>query len=578
MYFNFLPAIKYGQKPISYPFSESDYVVAKNFFRRYKISDTAFSQATYFNKYALLDGQRLDQIAEAVYGNPNYDWIIVLTNNMINTQYDLPMSEAELRKHIESRYDNPYYDYHHYEIISDEEQVEKFGKVLMPGGTVVDETFHNNRRTLTADVFPDISPTDKVITYSNNYIFSSDGFDNSFVVGQINANFEQYGTGSGEDGGFILYYPKRGAAISDGYLRFRGDGARSATFAQVDATYLESFTFKGKFGNDVNGGEEADEPNEILYLQYRNNINDAWTDIDVIIPLGMIQYLNWDPQPDPASQNLGYGGTGRPEGVYDVTLYYGSGGGGAGSADTPTNATARVTVDNLGQVTNIEITDRGRDIPNSTIELYIRNEDLGNGYYYNNPLAREEDKDYIVDLYLFSVSTRQTPGGVQYGRYSNEPYAFTVTVPPEAKTETTEFRLYQTNNSGVIYDQYAIQEVRYDFRQTYSVETDIDYIRIDDDNYVIEGVAWTKVDDVWYKVTETGFRYHDGGSTIEIAGNELSRPVTQFEYEQTENEKKREIYILKPAFVDTLIDDFRKAALYKKSSDYVSNRLKSTGT
>ena len=173
MYFNFLPSIKYGQRPISYPFSESDYVVATNFFRRYKISDTAFSQAIYFNKYALLDGQRLDQIAEAVYGNPNYDWIIVLTNNMINTQYDLPMSESELRKHIESQYDNPYYDYHHYEIISDAEQVEKFGKVLMPGGTVVDETFYNNRRTLTADVFPDLSPTSKTITYFNNYVFSS---------------------------------------------------------------------------------------------------------------------------------------------------------------------------------------------------------------------------------------------------------------------------------------------------------------------------------------------------------------------------------------------------------------------
>ena len=105
--------------------------------------------------------------------------------------------------------------------------------------------------------------------------------------------------------------------------------------------------------------------------------------------------------------------------------------------------------------------------------------------------------------------------------------------------------MFQINNSGVIFDQYAIQEVRYDFEQTYSVDTDINYIRIDDDNYIIEGVAWTKVDDVWYRVTETGFRYHDGGSTIEIAGNELSRPVTQFEYEQTENEKKREIYILK---------------------------------
>ena len=572
MYFNFLPAIKYGQRPISYPFSESDYVVAKNFFRRYKISDTAFNSAVYFNKYALLDGQRLDQIAEAVYGNANYDWIIVLTNNMINTQYDLPMSESELRKHVESQYNNPYYDYHHYEIISDAEQVEKFGKVLMPGGTIVDEIFYNNRRTLTADIFPDLSPTSKTITYFNNYIFSSGGFDNSFVVSTQNANFESYGTGEGEDGGFILYNPKRGTAISDGYLRFRGVGERFAEFSQLDATHLDSFTFKGKFGNDINGGEEADLENEVLKLQYRTNPSDSWTDIDIIIPLGMIQYVNWSPVADPASQDIGFGGTGRPEGVYDVTLYYGP-----GEATTPTNATARVTVDSLGQVTDIEITDRGRDIPFGTVELYIRNEDIGNGYFYIDPLQREEDKNYIVDLYLFSVSTRQTPGGVQYGRYSNEPYAFTIPVPEEARTPTTQFRLFQEENSGQIFDQYAIQEVRYDFQQTYTVETDVNYIKIDDDNYVIEGVAWTRVDSTWYRVTEIGYRYYDGGSTIEIPGSELSRPVTQFEYEQTENEKKREIYILKPGYVDILVDDFRKAALYKKSSDYVSNRLKGTG-
>lgn len=572
MYFNFLPSIKYDIKPISYPFSESDYVVAKNFFRRYKISDTAFNQTVYFNKYALQDGQRLDQIAEGVYGNANYDWIIVLTNNMVNTQYDLPMSESELRKHIESQYDNPYYDYHHYEIISDAEQVEKFGKVLMPGGTVVDESFYNNRRILTADIFPDLSPTQKTITYFNNYIFSSNGFDNSFVVSTQNANFEQYGNGQGEDGGFVLYFPRRGVAVSDGYLRFRGVGERFAEFSQLDSTYLQSFTFKGKFGNDTNGGEEADLENEILKLQYRTNPNDPWTDIDIIIPLGMIQYVNWNPSADPASQNLGFGGGGRPEGVYDVTLYYGPGG-----ATTPTNATARVTVASDGQVTNVELTDRGRDIPFNTIDLYIRNEDLGNGFFYNGPDQTEIQKSYLPDLYLFSVSTRQTPSGVQYGRYSNEPYAFTIPVPEEAKTSTTEFRLFQPENSGTIFDQYAIQEVRYDFEQTYVVPTETDYIKIDDDNYVIEGVAWTRVNGVWYRVTQIGYRYNDNGSTIEISGSDLSRPVTEFEYEQTENEKKREIYILKPQYVKVLVEDFRKAALYKKSSDYVSNKLKSTG-
>ena len=577
MYFNFLPSIKYDVKPISYPFSESDYVVANNFFRRYNISETAFSQSVYFNKYALQDGQRLDQIAEAVYGKATYDWVIVLTNNMINTTFDLPMTEAELRKHVEGQYDDPYYGIHHYEIKSDAEQKELFGKVLMPGGTVVDGAFYNNRRTLTAATLPDLSSTTETITYNNNYIFSSEGFDNSFVISQQNATFEQYGTGEGEDGGFVLYNPRRGAAVSNGYLRFRGLGERSAGFAQLDATYLQSFTFKGKFGNDINGGEEADLENEVLKLQYRTDPNDSFTDIDIIIPLGMIQYLDYDSSPDPNSLNLGFGGTGRPEGVYDVTLYYGNGGGGVGSGTTPTNATARVTINSLGEVTDIEITDRGRDIPFGTIELYIRNQDIGNGYFYNGPEQTEEQKVYLFDLYLFSVSTRQTPGGVQFGRYSNEPYAFTVPVPEAARTPTTEFRLFQEENSGVIFDQFAIQEVRYDFEQTYTVETDIDYIKIDDDNYVIEGVAWTRVDSTWYKVTETGFRYNDSGSIKEVSGNELARPVTHFEYESYENEKKREIYILKPQYLRRLVDDFRKASLYKKSSDYVSNRLKQTG-
>jgi len=573
MYFNFLPSIKYDIKPISYPFSESDYVVAKNFFRRYKISDTAFNQTVYFNKYALKDGQRLDQIAEVMYGNPNYDWIVVLTNNMVNTQYDLPMSESELRKHTESLYDNPYYDYHHYEIISDAEQVEKFGKVLMPGGTWVDQAFYDGKKTLVADTFPDLSSTVKNVTYDRNYIFSSNGFDNTFVIDSLNANFETYGSGTGADGGFVLYAPIRNGVRSNGYLRFRGAGERYAQFYQVNATSLDRFTFRGKFGNDINGGEEADEPNEILKLQYRTDPSDPWTDIVVIIPLGMIQYFNYDPtvfyfDPDTNEQQTdpGFGGPGRPAGQYDDVTVYTVGG-------MPTSARVNVTVGPNNTITAIDLVDRGENI--STIDLMIRNEDIGNGFWYTD--AEQTVVLQLPDVLLFNVSLKQTPSGVQYGRYSNEPYTFTVDVPEAAKTETTEFRLFQPENSGVIFDQYAIQEVEYSFSETYTVETDIEYTVLDADNYIINGVRWTRESGVWYRVVQNGFRYYDNGNIEVIAGSDLSRPVTEFEYEQTENEKKREIYLLKPQYVKVLVEDFRKAALYKKSSDYVSNKLKATG-
>ena len=171
MYFSFLPSVSVDVKPIRYPFSESDFVVAKNFFRRYKLSDTAFNSAVYYKEYAINDDVRLDQIAEIVYGNSYYDWVIALVNNMLNPLFDLPMSENDLRKHVESSYKNPYYDIVHYEVIGKEQQIEKFGRVIYKPGAIVDEAFYNRKVTLQAAAFPDLTPASETITILNNFVF-----------------------------------------------------------------------------------------------------------------------------------------------------------------------------------------------------------------------------------------------------------------------------------------------------------------------------------------------------------------------------------------------------------------------
>ena len=53
MYFSLIPNIEYDSKPITYPFSESDFITTKNFFRRYKISDDLFGYATFYKKYTI---------------------------------------------------------------------------------------------------------------------------------------------------------------------------------------------------------------------------------------------------------------------------------------------------------------------------------------------------------------------------------------------------------------------------------------------------------------------------------------------------------------------------------------------
>ena len=136
MYFSLLPNIEYDEKPISYPFSESDFVTAKNFFRRYKINDDIFSYAVFFSKYAIEDGERPDTLAKKAYGDEFFDWVILLTNNMVNAQYDWPLTNSQVSKVLEAEYENPYTDIDHYETI-------KIGQYA--AGLRVDETFYNGQ-------------------------------------------------------------------------------------------------------------------------------------------------------------------------------------------------------------------------------------------------------------------------------------------------------------------------------------------------------------------------------------------------------------------------------------------------
>ena len=143
MYFSIIPNLAYDEKPIKYPFSESDFVTAKNFFRRYKVNENIFSNAVYFNKYAIRDGERADTLAKRFYGDQFYDWVILITNNMVNAQYDWPMQNYELYRVLEQEFDDPYSEINHYEI------KEAMGQYA--AGLHVDKTFYDGTHKLNID-------------------------------------------------------------------------------------------------------------------------------------------------------------------------------------------------------------------------------------------------------------------------------------------------------------------------------------------------------------------------------------------------------------------------------------------
>lgn len=133
MYFSLTPDIQYDTKPVKFPFSQSDYVIAKNFFRRFKIDEDKFSYSVFFNRYAMKESDRYDLIAERIYGTPYYDWVIILTNNIINPLFEGVLSEYQLRELTEDPD-----GVHHYETI---EVKNTDGQVVLQEGLIVDQTF-----------------------------------------------------------------------------------------------------------------------------------------------------------------------------------------------------------------------------------------------------------------------------------------------------------------------------------------------------------------------------------------------------------------------------------------------------
>ena len=142
MYFSILPNIKYDVKPQSFPFSSSDYVEVNNFFRRYTINEDIFDFTVYLNQYAVRQGVRIEFIAEEIYGRPQLDWVIALTNNITNIYQDWPMDDNSLQKWAEEKYGSTVYnDLAYYEISTDVKN--STGLAVLTKGQKVDSNFYN---------------------------------------------------------------------------------------------------------------------------------------------------------------------------------------------------------------------------------------------------------------------------------------------------------------------------------------------------------------------------------------------------------------------------------------------------
>jgi hypothetical protein len=119
--------------------SSYDYVRVKNLFRRAKIRDDFFKNAVTFTKYKIIGEERPEQIAEKLYGSSTYDWVVLISNNIINLRTEWPLSDAEFSEYLDRKYTQAeLVAPHHYETTA---VIDSKGKLVVPAGKIVDSNF-----------------------------------------------------------------------------------------------------------------------------------------------------------------------------------------------------------------------------------------------------------------------------------------------------------------------------------------------------------------------------------------------------------------------------------------------------
>jgi hypothetical protein len=73
------------------------------------------------------------------------------------------------------------------------------------------------------------------------------------------------------------------------------------------------------------------------------------------------------------------------------------------------------------------------------------------------------------------------------------------------------------------------------------------------------------------KIVDSTFTIPDPNISIQTLNPVIG--ISNYEYEVRKNNKKRDIYVLRPSYLQQVINDTRKAMTYDKSSQYVNDKL-----
>jgi hypothetical protein len=102
-YFRNVPDFEYVSRAPE-PKNISDYTRVKNLFKRGKLREEIFANLNFFTKYSIIGDERPDNVAYKFYNDETLDWVILLSNNILNIRTEWPMPQRAFDIYLTEKY------------------------------------------------------------------------------------------------------------------------------------------------------------------------------------------------------------------------------------------------------------------------------------------------------------------------------------------------------------------------------------------------------------------------------------------------------------------------------------------
>ena len=99
---------------------DKNYKLLPDILRRVKLRAGIRSGTFLFDSYDVKDGEKPEDIAFKHFGDAEYHWVVLMTNNITDRYYQWPLTQPQFQEHLEDKYGAGNEDsVHHYEKTQD---------------------------------------------------------------------------------------------------------------------------------------------------------------------------------------------------------------------------------------------------------------------------------------------------------------------------------------------------------------------------------------------------------------------------------------------------------------------------